>query len=432
MPNSEHVTWLVRDVDERQGVPAWNNRRSLQEFAPDLSGLDIANTFHNAGKFLTWEKPDTEEGLQPVSLPKIIDLSLINLAGADLSRANFRGVNLCDADLRHASLDDTDLTSASLIGANLDRAPLCRAKLFAHQNGGHENRTPVKITENLSAVLAAVQSLRKIYLNAVFYFRGESKTDWALSPSLMRDSHANHEDEMLQELILRRPEEFNAIRPAVSQWVLAQHHGLKTRFLDVTRNPLVALFNACGGGDQVKGTNQNMYGRLHIFTVPKVLIKPFDSNTISVIANLAKLSSTEKRILLGQMSPFSFPTSNYSGVMHRLHQLIQLEKPYFTNRINPKDFYKVFVVEPQQFSERIKAQSGAFLLSGFHQRFEKEEVLKRIPGVRIYDHYRLSIPGERKPPIIEELESMNITQESLFPGLDSSAAAVTKSFDPSL
>lgn len=51
---------------------------------------------------------------------------------------------------------------------------------------------------------------------------------------------------MLLELMLQRPEDFAAAPTALPQWVLAQHRGLKTRSLDVTRNALVAPLGVCG------------------------------------------------------------------------------------------------------------------------------------------------------------------------------------------
>lgn len=119
---------------------------------------------------------------------------------------------------------------------------------------------------------------------------------------------------------------------------------------------------------------------------------------------------------------------NYKYSLDRLYQLIRKEKPYFEERIDPKDFYRVFVVEPEQSFERIQAQSGAFLISAFHERFERNEVLDSTLGVPIYGHHIWEIPTGDKDSILDVLASVNITRETLLPSLDESAKAIIDTY----
>ena len=231
---------------------------------------------------------------------------------------------------------------------------------------------------------------------------------------------------MLVELMSRQPDEFDTHDSALSQWVLAQHYGLKTRLIDINRNLAVALFFACGGFEREHGNevNDDKDGRLHIFAVPKSIIKPFNSDTISVLANFGKLSFVEQETLLG--ANLGFHTLDFQRSLRRLYQFIRHEKAGFDERINPVDFFGVFVVEPQLRFERLRTQAGAFLISAFHERFEQDEVLRQNPGIPIYDHYRLDIPSTAKRGVLEQLRMLNITYETLFPGLDESARSVTR------
>ncbi len=107
-------------------------------------------------------------------------------------------------------------------------------------------------------------------------------------------------------------------------------------------------------------------------------------------------------------------TYPYPEAMRLLYELIRQEKPNFEERIDHRDLFKVFVVEPQQSFERIRAQAGAFLISAFHERFERHEFLKSNPDTPIYDHLTRIVPRYNKENLLEELRLLNLTRETLF------------------
>ena len=450
MANPEHVKWLL------EGVESWNERRNRDGFIPDLSRSNLYEEFRKAGKldhrgrFLLHDDLRDGVNLEGANLESVVltngdlwganlsgaylrfaELNDTDLWGANLKAANFSVATLYKSSLRDADLTDADFTHAHLLNLNLAAAKPWTAKLF--RSGG---RTPEQYPDeeneidSTEALLRGIRNLNDLDASCKLYFRGEARCGWELRPSVMRDGFAPYESEMLVDLVSRRPEEFNGTTSALAQWVLAQHHGLRTRFLDITKNPLVALYHACAN------TGDRADSRLHVFSLPKELIKTFNSDTISIVANFARLSRHQQEAILGRQdcschSPgYRFHPSDHLTSMRVLYQLIRAEKPYFDEQIDPRDLYRVFVVEPQQSSERIRAQSGAFLVSAFHDRLERDEVLKLNNGTPIYAHYHMTIPHKRKPDFMNDLRLLNVTQETIYPGLDSSAKAVTSSHMP--
>ena len=432
MPNQRHIEWLL------EGVESWNKRRKDQSFKPDFENVDLPQKFVEAGKL---------EFDYTSRIPlKNINLSYANLRNASLSRADLSGALMLKSELQGTDLSWTDLQDANLVSAQLDEKTKLHDANLIYANLSNTNfgktilyKPPDELTPRLTIdhevkeaqvsgindILEICERLQAHYESyptddIYLYFRGEEKATWDLKPSVMRGNTLPPEGEMLMDLTTRQPQAFHNTPLAIEQWILAQLYRLKTRLLDITKSPLVALYNSCH-----KKSKRD--GALHIFAIPKSLIKPYSSDKVSIVANFAKLTSREQSILEGQ-NLGAAGAVEYRRVMRRLYHHIRHEKPFFEERINPIDLFGVYVVEPRKSFDRIRAQSGAFLLSAYHRRFEPESISDFNNGVPKYNHYKLTVPQDSKDSVLRHLELSNLTRETLFPGLDESAKAVNRRF----
>ncbi|CAI2448498.1 FRG domain [Serratia proteamaculans] len=284
-----------------------------------------------------------------------------------------------------------------------------------------ENDENLQVITDINQYLEVILNHPQEGEEEVFY-RGHSDISYQLEPSLFRkDTQGNyryrhHESDMITELLTVQPAEFKDDRYMLDKLVRMQHYGLPTRLLDVSTNPLIALYFACS---KIKhdNDNQEIDGNVIILTTPKGEIKFFDSDTVSCIANLSRLPSRFKSNLKTNLT---IPEFNDSEECGQLLHLIRDEKSYFKSIIDPVHLSKIVVVKGRLSNARISSQAGAFLLFG-------ENVDLPETGLSTLNVRKLVI--RNKEHLKQQLSRFGINESTVYPGIEKAATEIAKLYD---
>lgn len=310
----------------------------------------------------------------------------------------------------------------------------------------------IKVEEiEIKSVVEYITEVNKLLKKSKFnpnthtaFFRGHANKDWKLEPGLLRnDGYIENEHLMYRTIIAQQTSEFSTCTSALDYLVKMQHYGLPTRLLDLTTNPLIALYFACEY--QAYSTSNKETGEIIVLNVPTISIKHYDSDTISILANIAKCKEEEIKINLNfdkwNSTDFSEEylskieeekdfdeyreSFNKLGQIQLLLHQISLEKSHFRSIINPCDLARVYIVNVKQDNQRIRNQMGSFVLFGLGISKENDSLMLSKKGAtKILDDWnlnrssRLIIDPKNKPKIIKELGLLGIRKSFIYPELE--------------
>jgi len=259
-----------------------------------------------------------------------------------------------------------------------------------------------------------------------YFFRGQQVEYWDISSSICREAMLNSEHQLLKEPLEKFPNEFKSLNNTFDLMTKCQHYGLCTRLLDLTTNPLVALYFACQEyglqkyekDPEQEYSDDNEYEEIEpwgIIFYKKAYPIYSDNKKVKIITELARYNLQYENSL-----------NDILGKLHKNGVITAKDvEEWFGAKY--QEFIDIiqdtYVVQPTYNNTRLIAQSGAFLLPGMFS-FEKNNMINSVitkckGSLRgIFEEIFFYINGENKKRILDELSVCNINESTLFPELE--------------
>lgn len=250
-----------------------------------------------------------------------------------------------------------------------------------------------------------------------FFYRGQYDSGKGMRTGVYRGDTYKRENVFYHEMLVRCTEDFKHTTN-LDKLTIMQHYGCPTRLLDITSNPLVALYFACKnfGCDKCGMVDE---GIVYIFLVESGNMVYADSDRALILSALPKFDFDDKQKILeiasSNIKKQSFP-KNSDGlyrdkVIERLYHEICCESLAFERKIKPIDLVQPLFIQPNKNNRRILKQDGAFILTGLsNDGVEEQGKLEMLSPI----HVKVT----NKKEILNELNQIGINEASLFPEMD--------------
>ena len=300
--------------------------------------------------------------------------------------------------------------------------------------------------EKVTTISEIVNYISKIKIknNTILAYRGEkkdySKSNTELVPSVYRNNnYLENEDIIFRESQRFNNQEFLEDRTSFDKLSRIQHYSAPTRLLDISEDLISALYFAIGEKEDYEEDSI-----LYIFELKTNKIKYYDSDTVSVISNLAKIplknnkNNKSKETLLCDVKQCRNNVIKFNkrySTKFLIHE-IKEEKPQFSSIIKPKHLISVQCVKPKLTSDRIKSQKGFFLLFGLNpddvrkpiKLITEDDKLNKKINHPIKKIHKIVIKSCNIKEMKEQLQKMGIKKPFIYPEIDKISEYLTKQF----
>ena len=277
--------------------------------------------------------------------------------------------------------------------------------------------------DSVSSFISAVKALKESDdgTSTELYFRGHEAEFWDIEPSIFRNNMLSIEHQLMQIPLQKIPAEFKEFQTTFDIMTKYQHYGMCTRLLDLTTNPLVALYFACKchGEESYIGDDgeekHEPYGVIY-YTRNYYPSLPTDLE-VQIVSVLADYDLSKENTV-----------ANVLARLKRDHIIDEETRKKWSTQNGFQEFAKIvqenYMVTPTYTNERLRKQSGVFLLASLFSVSGVADIAKSVISKsrgdlrNAFEKEFFFIRGENKEEILKELDLYNINEATLFPELE--------------